>query len=282
MKNIYLGCHLSIAKGFTHAAQEAVSIGANTFQFFTRNPRGGRAKALDDKDISGLTEIMEKHGFGPLLAHAPYTMNLCSDKEEVREFAGGILADDLERMKYLPFARYLFHPGSHVGQGPERGIELIAEALNKVLTEDGGPVVLLEGMAGKGSEVGGSFDEIAAIMQAVNHSSRLGVVIDTCHMHAAGYDVVNNFDGVLDEIEKKIGKGRIGGVHVNDNMMTFESHKDRHARIGEGSIGLDALAGVIANERLDGIPFNLETPNELPGYAAEIRMLRDKIESERS
>ena len=273
---LYLGCHLSIAKGYYKAVQEAVSIGANTFQFFTRNPRGGNARALDEKDIEKAAALMKEHGFGPLLAHAPYTMNLCSSKEDVRSFALGVLKEDVERMKYLPDARFLFHPGSHVGQGAEQGIQYIVDALNQTITEDGGPMILLEGMAGKGSEIGRSVEELAQIIQGVNHSGNLGICIDTCHLHSAGYDIVNDLDGVLNEIEEKIGKGKIGGVHVNDNMNEFACHKDRHAKIGEGTIGLSAICRVVTHEKLKGLPFNLETPNELPGYAAEIKMIREK------
>lgn len=273
---LYLGCHLSIAKGYYKAVQEAVSIGANTFQFFTRNPRGGNARALDEKDIAKAAALMEEKGFGPLLAHAPYTMNLCSSKEDIRSFALGVLKEDVERMKHLPDARFLFHPGSHVGQGAEQGIQYIVDALNQTITEDGGPMILLEGMAGKGSEIGRSFEELAQIIQGVNHSGNLGICIDTCHLHSAGYDIVNDLDGVLNEIEEKIGKGKIGGVHVNDNMNEFACHKDRHAKIGEGTIGLSAICRVVTHEKLKGLPFNLETPNELPGYAAEIKMIREK------
>ena len=273
---LYLGCHLSIAKGYYKAVQEAVSIGANTFQFFTRNPRGGNVRALDEKDIAKAAALMEEKGFGPLLAHAPYTMNLCSSKEDVRSFALGVLKEDVERMKHLPDARFLFHPGSHVGQGAEQGIQYIVDALNQTITEDGGPMILLEGMSGKGSEVGSSFDELAQIIQGVSHSRNLGICIDTCHLHSAGYDIVNNLDGVLNEIEEKIGTGKIGGVHVNDNMNEFACHKDRHARIGEGTIGLSAICRVVTHEKLKGLPFNLETPNELQGYAAEITMIREK------
>ncbi len=273
---LYLGCHLSIAKGYYKAAQEAVSIGANTFQFFTRNPRGGNAKAIDEKDIAKAKALMEEYGFGPLLAHAPYTMNLCSTKEDVRDFALNILKEDVERMKYLPDVRFLFHPGSHVGQGTEQGIQLIVDALNKVITDNDGPMILLEGMSGKGSEIGGDFQEIAQIMEGVTYNKRLGVCIDTCHLHSAGYDVVNDFDGVLEELERVIGPGRIGGVHLNDNMNDFGCHKDRHAKIGEGSIGLDAICRVATHEKLAGLPFNLETPNELPGYEAEIKMIRER------
>ncbi len=273
---LYLGCHLSIAKGYYKAVQEAVSIGANTFQFFTRNPRGGNVRALDEKDIAKAAALMEEKGFGPLLAHAPYTMNLCSSKEDVRSFALGVLKEDVERMKHLPDARFLFHPGSHVGQGAEQGIQYIVDALNQIITEDGGPMILLEGMSGKGSEIGRSFEELAQIIQGVNHSRNLGICIDTCHLHSAGYDIVNDLDGVLNEIEEKIGKGKIGGVHVNDNMNEFACHKDRHAKIGEGTIGLDAICRVVTHEKLKGLPFNLETPNELQGYAAEITMIREK------
>jgi deoxyribonuclease-4 len=277
LKNIYLGCHLSISKGYAKAALEAVSIGANTFQFFTRNPRGGNAKAVNEKDIAKLHEIMKENNFGPLLAHAPYTMNLCSDKEDIRNFAKGILKEDIERMKYLPEARFLFHPGSHVGQGAEKGISFIVDALNEVITEDEGPVVLLEGMSGKGSEIGRSFEELAQIIQGVKHNKRMGIIIDTCHMHSAGYDIVNDLDGVFAELDRVIGLERIGGVHVNDNMNDLGCHKDRHAKIGEGSIGLEAIAALVSDERLAGLPFNLETPNELEGYAAEIKMIREKI-----
>ncbi len=277
MDNIYLGCHLSIAKGYYKAVQEAISIGANTFQFFSRNPRGGSVKAIDQNDIDKLKQAMEEYGFGPLLVHAPYTMNLCSDKESVREFARNVLKEDVERMKYLPDARFLFHPGSHVGQGAEKGVSLITDALNEVITDDNGPMILLEGMSGKGSEIGGRLEEIAQIIQGVKHNKNLGICIDTCHLHSAGYDVVNDFEGVLDEIDRVIGPGRIGGVHINDNMNGLGCHKDRHAKIGEGTIGLEAIAAIVSNERLTGLPFNLETPNELEGYAKEIKMIRDKI-----
>lgn len=273
---LYSGCHLSIAKGYYKAAQEAVSIGANTFQFFTRNPRGGSARAVDEKDIAKAAALMEEHRFGPLLAHAPYTMNLCSAKEDVRSFALNVLKEDVERMKYLPDARFLFHPGSHVGQGAEQGIQYIVDALNQTITDDDGPMVLLEGMAGKGSEIGRSFEELAQIIQGVNHSKNLGICIDTCHMHSAGYDIVDDLDGVLEEIERTVGEGRVGGVHVNDNMNGLGCNKDRHAKIGEGTIGLEAICRVVTHEKLKGLPFNLETPNELPGYAAEIKMIREK------
>ena len=268
---------MSIAKGYLRAVKDAVSIGANTFQFFTRNPRGGNVKALDEKDLAKARELMAEHNFGPLLAHAPYTMNLCSDKADIREFARNVLKEDIERMRYLPDARFLFHPGSHVGQGSEQGISYIIDALNEAVTDDDGPLVLLEGMTGKGSEIGSTFEELAQIIQGVKHSNRMGIVIDTCHLHSAGYDIVNDLDGVLAELDRLIGIKRIGGVHLNDNMYDLACHKDRHAKIGEGSIGLDAIAAVVAHPSLSGLPFSLETPNELDGYAAEIKMIREKI-----
>ena len=202
---LYLGCHLSASGGYAAMCCTARSICANTFQFFTRNPRGGNAKATDEKDIKKLADIMKEYEFGPLLAHAPYTMNLCSDKEDIRTFARGVLKEDIDRMKYLPDARFLFHPGSHVGQGAERGIEFIVDALNEAVTDDDGPLVLLEGMSGKGSEIGRTFEELAQIIQGVKHNKRMGIVIDTCHMHSAGYDIVNDLDGVLDEIDRVVG-----------------------------------------------------------------------------
>lgn len=278
MEKIYLGCHLSVAKGYAAAAKQAVSIGANTFQFFTRNPRGGRVRKKDEKDIAKLAEIMEEYDFGPLLAHAPYTMNLCSAKEDVREFARKIFKEDIERMNDLPRARFLFHPGSHTGQGAEKGIQMIVDAINEAVTDDEGPAVLLEGMSGKGSEVGRNFDELRQIIQGADHSRRLGIIIDTCHMHAAGYDIVNNLEGVLNEIDEKIGLDRVMGVHVNDDMNELGSHKDRHQAIGKGTIGLGAIAAVVSNERLAGRPFNLETPHDdISEYGDEIRMIREAI-----
>ena len=219
---------------------------------------------------------MEEYAFGPLLAHAPYTMNLCSAKEDVREFALTVLKEDVERMKYLPEARFLFHPGSHVGQGAEQGIQFIVDALNETIKDDDGPMILLEGMSGKGSEIGRNFDEIAQIIQGVSHNKNLGICIDTCHLHSAGYDIVNDLDGVLSELDEKIGIRFIGCVHVNDNMNDLACNYDLHAIIGEGSIGLDAICRVVSHEKLKGLPFNLETPNELPGYEAEIKVIREK------
>lgn len=275
MNNLYLGCHLSIANGFEAAAKEAVSIGANTFQFFTRNPRGGSAKDLNDLDLTAYKEIAQEYHFGPLLAHAPYTMNLASAKENVREFALEVLHDDYERVKRIGNARYLFHPGSHVGQGVEQGIEFIVSALNSILKDDEGPWIMLEGMTGKGTEIGFAFDELRQIIQGVNHSQRLGVCLDTCHLHSAGYDIVNSLPEVLAEFDTKIGLHKVKGVHINDNMNTFNSRKDRHAKLGEGSIGTEAIVKFI--KAFPGLPFNLETPNELDGYASEIKLLRSLV-----
>ncbi len=277
MSDLYLGCHISIANGFEAAAKDAVSIGANSFQFFTRNPRGGSAKALDENDLKAYEEIAQEHNFGPLLAHAPYTMNLASAKERVREFALEVLLDDYERIKRIKNARYLFHPGSHVGQGVEQGIEYIVTALNKLLKDDQGPWIMLEGMSGKGTEIGYAFDELRQIIQGVNHSKRLGVCLDTCHMHSAGYDIVNDLPGVLKEFDEKIGLDKVRGVHINDNMNQFNSRKDRHAKIGEGSIGTEAIVKFMQTPEFKGLPFNLETPNELDGFAAEIKLLRSLV-----
>ena len=275
MNKIYLGCHLSIAKGFTAAAQDAIQIDATSFQFFTRNPRGGAAKEYSAQDLAESAALLLEHRFGPLLAHAPYTMNLCSAKEEVRRFALDILKDDYQRVQRLPYeARYLFHPGSHIGLGTEQGIHHIVNALNLVIKEEDGPWVLLEGMTGKGSEIGSTFEELKQIIEGVTHTKKLGICIDTCHLHAAGYDIVNQPRQVLQELDRVIGLHKVMGVHVNDNMNQLNSHKDRHAPIGEGNIGTEAIVNFINQPELAGLPFNLETPNELEGYAAEIALLR--------
>lgn len=277
MSDYYIGCHLSIAKGFEAAAKEAISVGANTFQFFTRNPRGGAAKELDPLDLEKYHRLTKEHHFGPVLAHAPYTMNLCSDKEEVRKFALTVLREDYERVKNIEDARYLFHPGSHVGLGTEQGISHIIEALNEVLTGPEGPWVLLEGMTGKGSEIGSTFEELMHIITGVRFSQRLGICIDSCHLHSAGYDIVNQLDSVLTTIDETIGLHKVQGVHINDNMNQLSSHKDRHAKLGEGSIGVPAIVKMIQHPGLFGRPFNLETPNELEGYQSEIRLLRSLL-----
>lgn len=274
---VRLGCHLSSSKGFLHMGKTAVSIGADTFQFFTRNPRGSRAKELDEKDVQAYLAYAEDHGIGTIVAHAPYTLNACSADGKVREFARMTMADDLRRMESLPGNLYNFHPGSHVGQGAEKGIELIAELLNEILTPDIHTTVLLETMAGKGSEVGRSFEELAEVIGRVTYKDKLGVCLDTCHVYDAGYDIVNDLDGVLEEFDRVIGLERLKAVHVNDTKNPFESHKDRHEKIGEGHIGLEPLRRVVHHPLLSGLPFCLETPNELPGYANEIRMLRTAI-----
>ncbi len=270
-----IGCHLSIAKGYTHMGEEALSIDANTFQFFTRNPRGSQTRAIDLQDIQGLKRMLELHQFAPLLGHAPYTMNPCAADAGLYELAATMMADDLQRLEPLPGQYYNFHPGSHVGQGVGVGIEKIADLLNRVLTPDGQTLVLLETMAGKGSEVGSRFEEIRAIIDRTQEKGRLGVCLDTCHVYSAGYDIVNNLDGVLEEFDRVIGLDRLKAIHLNDSLTPFNSHKDRHACIGEGSLGLDAIVRFINHPRLRELPFYLETPNEIPGYAAEIKLLRE-------
>ncbi len=270
----YLGCHLSASKGFLHMAKEASSIGANTFQFFTRNPRGFAAKDIDEKDIAEFLEYTSENGFGKILAHAPYTLNPSSADERVRDLALRIMQDDMLRMEYVPGNLYNFHPGSHVGQGSEKGIELTAELLNTILTPNQSTIVLLETMSGKGSEIGRSFEELREIIDKTELSEKVGVCLDTCHVYDAGYDIVGNLDGVLDEFDRIIGLDRLHAIHMNDSKNPFESHKDRHEKIGEGSIGLEAMKNIINNPRLKHLPVFLETPNELDGYKAEIELLK--------
>ncbi|MBR6765445.1 MAG: deoxyribonuclease IV [Clostridia bacterium] len=269
-----IGCHLSSSKGYLNMGQVAKQIGANTFQFFTRNPRGGAAKPMDKADTDAFNEFQRENNFSQILAHAPYTLNPCSDKQETREFALTVFKDDLMRMEYTPGQLYNFHPGSHVGQGTERGIELISEMLNTVLSESITTTVLLETMSGKGSEVGGSFQELKAIMDNTRLGDKLGVCLDTCHVYDAGYDIVNDLDGVLNEFDRIIGLSRLKAIHINDTMNPYKSHKDRHQKIGEGYIGKDAFERIINEPRLKGIPFLLETPNELDGYEQEIAFLK--------
>ncbi|MEN8076220.1 deoxyribonuclease IV [Clostridioides difficile] len=269
-----IGCHLSTTKGFKNMGKEALSIGANTFQFFTRNPRGGKAKDIDEKDIAGLLEIMEENNFATILAHAPYTLNGCSADENTRKFATEMMADDLVRMEYLPHNLYNFHPGSHVKQGVEVGIDYIVEMLNTVLKPEQTTTVLLETMAGKGTEIGRSFDEIAQIIERVELKDHLGVCLDTCHVYDAGYDIVNDLDNVLEEFDRIIGLDRLKAIHLNDSKNPFNSHKDRHEKIGEGSLGLDGISKIINHPKLRHLPFFLETPNELDGYKNEIELLR--------
>lgn len=269
-----IGAHLSASKGYTAMLRQAQEIGANTFQFFTRNPRGGSAKEIDEKDVKTFLSLMKSEGFPVILAHAPYTLNCCSAKPETREFALNTFADDLKRMEYTPHQLYNFHPGSHTGQGVEAGVEQIAEILNKVLFENMTTTVLLETMAGKGSEVGKTFQELKAIIDRVELSDKMGVCLDTCHVSDGGYDIVNNLDGVLEEFDKVIGIDRLKAVHLNDSKNPPNSHKDRHEKIGDGFIGIDAFERIINHPALRNLPFFLETPNELDGYAKEISILK--------
>lgn len=270
-----IGCHLSSSKGFKNMGMEALKINANTFQFFSRNPRGSKAKAVNPSDAAALMNILKENSFAPILAHAPYTLNACSSDEGLREFARNTMADDLSIMEYLPGNLYNFHPGSHVGQGVDKAIDYISDMLNAILKEEYQTTVLLETMSGKGSEVGSSFEEIKAIMDKVELSGKLGVCLDTCHIYSAGYDIVNDLDGVLDEFDQVIGLDKLKAIHLNDSMTPFSSRKDRHEKIGKGSIGLDAIIRFINHPKLKKLPFYLETPNELEGYAAEIKLLRE-------
>ena len=270
-----LGCHISIAKGFFNAGKEAVKIDANTFQFFTRNPRGGKAKALDFEDLEKLKRLMKEHNFGPLLAHAPYTLNMASSKDRVREFAREMFKDDLERMEHLPSKLYNFHPGSHTGRGVEEGIEMIVEILNDTLTGKESTSILLETMSGKGTEIGITFEEIGKIIEGVKYKELMGVCLDTCHVYSAGYDIVNDLDGVLDHFDKVIGLDRLRAIHLNDSLTEFNSRKDRHAKIGEGVMGLKAIERIVRHKKLKDIPFLLETPNELEGHKEEINLIRN-------
>ncbi len=269
-----IGCHLSVAQGYAAMGEVALSIGANTFSFFTRNPRGGNVRPMDEGDMRRLRMLMEAHGFGRLVAHAPYTMNLCSKKEDVVVFARRAMAQDLERMEFLPGNYYNFHPGSHVGQGSDRGVELICDALNEVLFEGQATTVLLETMAGKGTEVGRTFEELAKILDGCVHDESLGVCLDTCHVWDGGYDVQGDLDGVLDEFDRVLGLERLKALHLNDSKNPLGAHKDRHERLGEGHIGLEAFGRIVCDERLRRLPMILETPNELEGYAREISLLR--------
>lgn len=273
-----IGCHLSASKGYTHMAKEAISIGGNTFQFFTRNPRGGKAKEVDPKDVESFLNISKENGFAKILAHAPYTINVCSADEGIRKFGKDTMKDDLEKLEFVPGNMYNFHPGSHVGQGTDEGIRLIIEALNEILWKEQSTTVLLETMAGKGSEVGRSFEELKRIIDEVELKEKLGVCLDTCHVYDAGYDIVNNLDKVLDEFDKVIGLDRLKAIHINDSKNPFESHKDRHEKIGEGSIGIEAFKRIINHPKLRDLPFYLETPNELDGYEKEIALLKSLYE----
>ena len=269
-----IGCHLSASKGFLLLGKEAVALGGNTFQFFTRNPRGGAAKAIDEKDVESFKAFAKENGIHVILAHAPYTLNACSADESTREFAKNTFADDLKRMEYVPGNLYNFHPGSHVKQGVEIGIDYITQMLNEVLKPEQTTKVLLETMAGKGSEIGRSFEELRAIIDRVELNDHLGVCLDTCHVYDAGYDIVNDLDGVLKQFDEIIGIDRLYAIHINDSKNPFESHKDRHEKLGEGSIGTEAFERIINHPMLADKPFFLETPNELDGYAKEIALLK--------
>ncbi len=271
---IYIGNHLSSTGGFEAMGKNALKLGADTFAFFTRNPRGGKAKEIDKSDADALIALMKENNFGPLVAHAPYTMNLCSDKENIREFALDMLKDDMERMEYTPGNYYNFHPGSHVGQGVEKGTEFIVDALNKAMFPEMNTIVLLETMAGKGSEVGARFEELRTIIDQVEVNDKIGVCLDTCHVWDGGYDIGTRLDDVLKEFDEIIGLNRLYAIHLNDSKNPFEAHKDRHEKLGDGHIGYDVLEKVITHPLLQGKPFILETPNDDAGYAEEIKWVR--------
>ena len=276
---LYIGCHLSSSKGFAAMGRQALELGANTFQFFTRNPRGSKAKALDEADAAALRDLLAERGFGPIVAHAPYILNLCGAEEKNRLFARETMADDLRRLEHLPGQLYNFHPGSHVGQGIETGISLIAQGLNAILRPEQSTTVLLETMAGKGSEVGGRFEELRAILDRVALPGKIGVCLDTCHVSDAGYDIIGDLDGVLEEFDRVIGLEKLKAVHLNDSKNPPGSRKDRHACLGEGTIGLEALTRIVRHPALKRLPFCLETPNDLPGYAREIALMRELAET---
>lgn len=272
---LVVGAHLSASKGYTHMLREAQSIGANTFQFFTRNPRGGKAKDIDLEDVGKFNNLKKEISFGTILAHAPYTLNFCSSKPEVREFALQVFADDLKRMEYTPNQMYNFHPGSHVGQGEDVGIRLISDALNEALFPEMTTTVLLETMAGKGTEMGKSFQELKMIIDSTRLSEKLGVCLDTCHINDAGYDIVNDLDGVLLEFDRIIGLERLKAIHLNDSKNPIASHKDRHEKIGQGYLGIEAFSRIVNHSELKNLPFFLETPNDLNGYAKEIELIKN-------
>lgn len=275
-----IGCHLSASKGYLAMGKQASQIGANTFQFFTRNPRGGTAKALDLNDIAAYREYAGEHDFFPILAHAPYTLNACAADEKLRTFARNTMADDLARLEHIPGSMYNFHPGSHVRQGPELGISYISAMLNMILKPKQSTTVLLETMAGKGSEVGRTFEELRAIIDRVEQRQLLGICLDTCHVFDGGYDIVNHLETVLDQFDRVIGLDRLKAIHLNDSMNPLGSHKDRHQKIGQGSIGLDAIERIINHPALRNLPFYLETPNDIDGYAQEIALLKDRYREE--
>lgn len=271
----YIGSHISSSKGYEAMGKQALKLGANTFAFFTRNPRGGKAKEIVREDVDAFLKLAEEHSFGKLVAHAPYTMNLCAGKEDIRKFAKEMFMDDLVRMEYTPGNYYNFHPGSHVGQGSEAGIAIIGQVLNEVLREDMTTTVLLETMAGKGTEVGRNFEELRAILDLVSLKEKVGICLDTCHVWDGGYNIVENLEGVLEEFDAVIGLKNLKAIHLNDSMNPLGSHKDRHEKVGEGQIGKEAMKRIINHPLLQGLPFILETPNDDAGWTAEIAMLKD-------
>ena len=272
---IRIGCHLSSSKGYESMAKDAIAIDANTFQFFTRNPRGGNAKAINEKDVERFLTTAKEKDITPLLAHAPYTLNACSADPKLRDFAKRTMADDLARMEYTPGNMYNFHPGCHVKQGVKTGIEYISQMLNEILSPDQTTTVLLETMAGKGSEIGGCFEELKQILDLVDLSDHLGVCLDTCHVWDGGYDIVNHLDDVLNEFDRIIGINRLKAIHLNDSQNPLGAHKDRHAKLGEGYIGIDTFKRIVTHPILGKLPFYMETPNDLDGYAREIHMMRE-------
>ena len=274
MNNLHIGCHLSSSKGFYAMGKDALKIKADTFQFFTRNPRGSKAKDINPDDAKKLRDLMNENQFSPIVAHAPYTLNPCSSNEKTRTFALEIMADDLKRMEYVPHQYYNLHPGSHTGQGIEKGIIETAEMLNKIINPEQTTTVLIETMAGKGTEIGSKFEEIAEIINKINLKEKIGVCLDTCHIFDGGYDIVNNFDNILEDFDRIIGLNRLKAIHLNDSMNTLGSHKDRHACIGKGNIGIDALRKILYHPLLSNLPFILETPNDLKGHGEEIELLK--------
>ena len=274
-----IGCHLSASEGYVAMAKQAIEIGANTFQFFTRNPRGFKAKDIDEQDVKEFLEIIKENKFVKILAHAPYTLNPCSADKRVRDLAKEIFIDDLKRMEYTPGNMYNFHPGSHVGQGIDTGIKIISETLNEVLKKEQTATVLLETMSGKGSEIGSKFEELKQIIDSVELKDKVGVCLDTCHIYDGGYDIVNNLDDVIKEFDNIIGLEKLKAIHLNDTKNPFASHKDRHEKIGEGHLGLEAISKVINHPKLKKLPFYLETPNEIDGYAKEIKILKEAYNS---
>ncbi|NLW39710.1 MAG: deoxyribonuclease IV [Tissierellia bacterium] len=272
---MYIGCHLTIAKGYKRAAELALEVGANVFQFFSRNPRGSSNKELDLEDVEGMKEILKENNFGPLLAHAPYIINLASHKDRIYGMAKGILKEDYERLNQISIPYFNFHPGNHVGKGSEYGIQRIIDGLNEIITGNETTMILLETMAGKGTEIGRNFKELKAIIDGVKYDDLIGVCLDTCHIYSAGYDIVENLDGVLEEFDDIIGLERLKAIHLNDSMVEFNSRKDRHAKLGEGTIGLNAIKAIINHPALRDLPFYLETPNQLDGYKKEIELLKE-------